>query len=147
MAHWIAQLLMGALTYSFVGYWLHRLWHRALRHGHRLPGREGERQHHIAWDKPGRHAGNLGAPGGSVAVAILCVSVFIGWPFAFGAMTAFAVDEHVHQRAHLCPHGGMLHRLHRVHHEKHFCNYAFASGLMWDWAFRTLDTGKGSTNA
>ncbi len=140
----LVALLLGALTWSFLEYCIHR-W---LGHDARLRPNIFEHEH------TRHHAqGDYFAPTGRKLVAAALAMVVLGVPasllagpanglsFVFGLVGFYLFYELVHRRAHThAPTHAYGRWVRRNHFTHHFTNPRFNHGVtspLWDWVFST----------
>lgn len=147
-----ALVAAGALAWTFVEYWLHRLFFH-LRPGgdaRRVTSYIVHRHHHAA---PADRARLVATPAQSVSLALLLLAVYgalagpsARWPLIAGTLLGYLGYELVHYSAHHRRPRTALGRALRRHHLRHHfadagTNFGISSPL-WDLVFRTYSSGQ-----
>ena len=151
------HVLIGWCFWSLAHNLGHRWWHDEMKKGKETFYAHGERQHHRLYDSDDLVLAKaedplelfISFPAAHIAViAAIPVAAyfwFFGWPaaalFATGLYVSLIVDHQLHRRFHagekLPGVVGRLQEMHSIHHATHSSNFFFASGIVWDVAFRT----------
>lgn len=147
-----ALVAAGALAWTFVEYWLHRLFFH-LRPGgdaRRVTSYIVHRHHHAA---PADRARLVATPAQSASLALLLFAVYSAlagpsarWPLITGTLLGYLGYELVHYSAHHRRPRTALGRALRRHHLRHHfadagTNFGISSPL-WDLVFRTYSSGQ-----
>lgn len=141
----------GALAWTFVEYWLHRLFFHLDPRGdaRRVTAYVVHLHHHAA---PADRARLVATPAQSLGLALLLLGAYslaagpaARWPLLAGTLLGYLGYELVHLRAHHGrPRTGLGRRLRRHHLRHHFADPARNFGIsspLWDLVFRTYSSG------
>lgn len=148
-----ALVAAGALAWTFVEYWLHRLFFHLRPDGdaRRVTSYIVHRHHHAAPADRGRL---VATPAQSASLALLLFAVYSAlagpsarWPLIAGTLLGYLGYELVHYSAHHRRPRTALGRALRRHHLRHHfadagTNFGISSPL-WDLVFRTYSSGQG----
>lgn len=158
----IVSLVAGWSAWSFSHYAIHRWWHKLIQNydetTHHRFYVEGEFRHHDIYDHdphdPARDTSlqYISFPRPMAIKAVFAGSILyalgswlLGWPWPLAASLFFTaclgsmyLDDWVHRRF---QHANTpqksrlacwLYKYHRIHHDRHVCNYGFCTGIPWD---------------